>query len=161
MAFGTGKHFRYVHINSVCSTLGKEKCIALPAFHSFTGCDTTSGFFGRGKKSAWEAWKSFPGVTEAFLYMATNPHAPLTVECEHFKLLEQFCVVIYDRTSNLDSVNEARREMFCQKNRTMETIPPTQNALLQHCKRVAYQAGIWSTSDRANQETQVQKVMVG
>ena len=94
VAFGTGKHFKYVHINSVCSTLGKEKCIALPAFHSFTGCDTTSGFFGRGKKLAWEAWKSFPGVTEAFLYMARNPHAPLTVECEHFKLLERFCVVV-------------------------------------------------------------------
>ena len=66
VAFGTRKHLRYVHINSVCSTLRKEKCIALPAFHSFTGCDTTSEFFGREKKSAWEAWKSFPGITEAY-----------------------------------------------------------------------------------------------
>ena len=28
----------------------------------------------------------------------------------------------------------------------METIPPTQDALLQHRRRVAYQAGIWSIS---------------
>ena len=34
----------------------------------------------------------------------------------------------------------------------METIPPTQDAFLQHCRRAAYQAGIWSTSDRAHQE---------
>jgi len=34
----------------------------------------------------------------------------------------------------------------------METIPPTQNALLQHCKRVVYQAGIWTTSDLAQQQ---------
>ena len=47
---------------------------------------------------------------------------------------------------------EARKELFCQKNRTVETIPPTQDALLQHCRRrVAYQAGIWSISNKAQQ----------
>ena len=97
-------------------------------------------------------WKSFPEVTCAFLYIANHPHAPLTIECEHFRLLECFCVVIYDKTSNLESVNQARKDLFCQKSRTMETIPPSQDALLQHCKRVAYQAAIWSTSDKAQQE---------
>ena len=35
----------------------------------------------------------------------------------------------------------------------METIPPTQDALLQHCRRVAYQAGIWTTCELAQQQT--------
>ena len=152
LAFGTGTKFRHIHVNTMCNVLGIEKSIALPVFHSFTGCDTTSTFFGKGKKSAWDAWKSFPKVTSAFLYMANYPHTPLTIECEHFKLLERFCVVIYDKTSDLKSVSEARKELFCQKNRTMETIPPTQDALLQHCRRVAYQAGIWSISNKAQQE---------
>ena len=44
-----------------------------PYFHSFTGCDTTSSFFRKGKKTAWEAWKSYPDVTTAFATIALNP----------------------------------------------------------------------------------------
>ena len=62
---------------------------------------------------------------KAFLYMASNPHVPLNIESEEFNLLECFCVIIYDKTSSLEYVNEARRVLFCQKSRTMETIPPT------------------------------------
>ena len=59
---------------------------------------------------------------------------------------------MYDKTSNLESINEAQNEMFCQKNRTMslESIPQNEDAFLQHCKRVIYQAGVWSISDMAN-----------
>ena len=35
----------------------------------------------------------------------------------------------------------------------METIPPTQDALLQHTKGVAYQAGIWTTSNLSLQQS--------
>ena len=34
----------------------------------------------------------------------------------------------------------------------METISPTQDALLQHCRQVAYQAGISSISNKAQQK---------
>ncbi len=70
VAFGTRKSFMYLHINTICNALGREKSMALPIFHSFTGCDTTSGFFGKGKKSAWDAWKSYPEVTQAFVYVS-------------------------------------------------------------------------------------------
>ena len=33
----------------------------------------------------------------------------------------------------------------------MERLPPTQDALLQHTKRVAFQAGIWYTSEQIEQ----------
>ena len=93
---------------------GKRKSHSTTNFHSVTGCDTTSTFFGKGKKSAWHAWKAFPEVTKAFLYMASNPHVPLNIESEEFKLLDCFCVIIYDKTSSLEYVNEARRELFCR-----------------------------------------------
>ena len=120
---------------------------------------TTSGFGGRGKKSAWEAWKAYPDVTETF--MPNSPHLLITSECQHFQLLEQFSAVLYDKTSDLKFFNEARRELFCQKNKTMKNIPPTQDALLQHCKHVSYQTRIWTTSDIALQQSPLPKDMDG
>ncbi|KAG0725348.1 hypothetical protein GWK47_038759 [Chionoecetes opilio] len=39
-------------------------------------------------------------------------------------MLGKFYSRYYDKTSPLVSVNEARKELFCPKNRTMENIPP-------------------------------------
>jgi hypothetical protein len=151
VAFGTGKHFTYHHINAIYAALGTEKSMALPLFHSFTGCDTTSAFFGKGKKSAWEAWKCYPDVTSAFTFLALNPYHEVDADDQHFQQLERLTVVLYDKASDLEHVDEARKELYCQKERTMDTIPPTQDALLQHSKRSIYQAGIWSTSDQSEQ----------
>jgi len=41
--------------------------------------------------------------------------------------------------------------MFCQKEKSMERLPATQDALMQHTKRAVYQAGIWCTSDQIEQ----------
>ena len=86
-------------------------------------------------------------------FMALHPHTKVDVDAEHFQLLEHFTIVMYDKTSSLERVDEARKEIFCQKGKTMERLPPTQDALLQHVKRVAYQAGIWCTSEQSEQHT--------
>ena len=57
------------------------------------------------------------------------------------KPLERFVILLYDRTSSLESVNQARKQLFTQKGRTIDGLPPTQTALTQHTKRAAYQAG--------------------
>ena len=49
VGFGTGKHFKYYSINSMCQYLGKQKSRTLPFFHTFTGCNTTSQFLCKGK----------------------------------------------------------------------------------------------------------------
>ena len=88
---------------------------------------------GNGKKSAWEAWKSYREVTDVFLHLADqNPYYQSDTEDRNFKLLDRFTVVLYDKTSNGTSVNEARKEMLIKKNRTLENIPPTQvNVVIQ------------------------------
>ena len=50
------------------------------------GSDMTSQFLGdenkskkKAKKSCEEAWKSFPPVTEAFMYPNVNPFQPMSV----------------------------------------------------------------------------------
>jgi hypothetical protein len=93
--------------NAICNSLGRNKSVALPVFHCFTGCDTTSAFFGKGKKTAWEVCKSYPEVTEAFLHMTKHPHSPVTEESQHFQLLERFSVILYDKTSDLESIDES------------------------------------------------------
>ena len=57
---------------------------------------------------------------------------------------------MYDRNSNLESVNTARRELFCKQSRNLENLPPTEDALLQHTKRAIFQASIWNTAATEN-----------
>lgn len=145
VAFGMGKKYRMYHINSICEHLGEERSRALPIFHAFTGCDTTSAFRGKGKKSAWQTWSIDKDITDTFLNFACHPFQQVDVESDYFKKIERFTIVLYDRTSHLTSVNECRRVLFCQMNRSMDNLPPTRNSLLQHTRRAVYQAGIWTT----------------
>ena len=48
---------RYIPAHAIAQSLGQSKAMALPAFHALTGCDTTSTFFGKGKKTAWSVWQ--------------------------------------------------------------------------------------------------------
>jgi len=79
-------------------------------------------FFGKGKIIAWEAWKSTPELTEALINIATHLFVPVSDDSPMFSCLERFVVVMYCNTSNLDSVDNARMELFCHKNRTMENL---------------------------------------
>ena len=116
IAFGVGKSYRFLSINAICSTLGELKSQTLPIFHALTGCDTTSTFKGKGKKSAWQAWQVFEEVTETLVHLSLNPFENVHVDSIHFASIERFIVVLYDRTSPLISVNDVREELFCKKN---------------------------------------------
>ena len=138
--FGIGKHYRFIPAHLVALSMGPEKASALPFFHALTGCDTTSAFCGIGKKTAWDAWEIFPQVTTVFSSLSKN-----LCEIDHSLLdkLEHFVVLLYSKTCEAERVNEARQELFA-RGRSVENIPPTQGALIQHVYRAAFQAGyIW------------------
>ena len=126
VGFGTGKKFRYYSINSICQALGEDKSRAILFFHAFSGCDTTSQFHGKAKKSVWEAWKSFPPATTAFVQIFQEPFQQLTLQSRLFEVLEHFTCVIYDRTTELSSVSDLRQDLFSKRSKLMENIPPTQ-----------------------------------
>ena len=46
IAFGAGKHFRYLAIHDIAAQLGPQKEEALPMLHALTGCDTVTCFLG-------------------------------------------------------------------------------------------------------------------
>ena len=139
VAFATGRSFRFLAAHEIAKTLGPNKCRALPFFHAFTGCDTVSCFGGRGKKTAWETWKSDDGVTAAFGALSATPNSTTIDEC--IAPLQRFVVLLYDRTSSQEHVNDARKQLFTQNCRTIDAIQPTRAALNQHAKRAAYQVG--------------------
>lgn len=103
VGFGTGRSFSYIHINALALTLDKEMSTALPVFHNFTGCDTVLVFLGKGKRCAWETWKSFPDVTKAFNDIASHPFKEVDISDENFKLLERFTVLMHQKTSGLET----------------------------------------------------------
>lgn len=84
-------------------------------------------------------WTVYPEVTAAFSTLSQTPDE--TAVCRIMPLIEQFVVYMYDRASDCDTVDKARKELFAHKARPMEAIPPTSAALFQHVKRTAYQAG--------------------
>ena len=43
--------------------------VLLPAFQALAGCNTTSGFAGRGKRTARSAWSKFKDVTPLYLHL--------------------------------------------------------------------------------------------
>jgi hypothetical protein len=144
LSFGVSQHFRYIAIHKIASAMGPDKSLALLFLHAFTGCDTVSFFKGCGKKTAWEVWALLPEMTAAFAALSCTP---IEVTTDHELLLQKFVVALYDRKSPCANVNEARQSLFTKKGRSIDRIPPSQAALLQHAKRAAYQAGhIWGQS---------------
>ena len=104
IAFGTGKHFLYYHLNTICGRLGREQSPCLPPFHAFTGCDSTSSFYGKTKKkTAWATWSIYPEVSEAFVFMLENTFAQTDCTSHFFLLLERFTILLYhDKTSCIE-----------------------------------------------------------
>lgn len=145
IAFGVGKHLRYLPVHDIACSMGPEKSRALLTFHAFTGSDQTSSFANRGKKTAWEAWDIYNQVTPIFQSLSNSPSISSVIDA--MPMLERYVVIMYDRTSTCETVNDARKDLFTRKGRAIDAIPPTADALLQHTKRSMYQAGhCWGNS---------------
>ena len=72
--------------------------------------------------------QAFPEVTDALCFIVENPFQILSVELPEFKLLQRFVIILYNQTSELESLNSCRMELFCKQDRSMEKLPPTENA---------------------------------
>ncbi|KAG1674335.1 hypothetical protein GQR58_015133 [Nymphon striatum] len=82
------------------------------------------------------------GITEN--QAALQKWLVIDLSSQHFKDIERLTVILYDKTSTLEFVNECRKQFFAQRG-NLESIPPTQDALLLYVQRTAYQTGIWAT----------------
>ena len=81
----------------------------------------------KGKATAWQAWLETPEVTDAFVHLAENPFVIADRDSHEFKAFEKFVVRLYDKSGNSNSVNETRKNLFCQKTiKSLNRLPPTQ-----------------------------------
>ena len=125
------------------TSIGYKKAIALPVFHTFTGCDTVSLFKSIVKKTAWKWWSSFDSVTAGILDLSSGN---TTVRNETAGLLERFAILLYNTTSMNTSVNQLRKGLFTE-GCSIEKVPPMSGALLQHDNRTLHQGGnVWGNA---------------
>lgn len=82
-----------------------------------------------------------PQLATVFYHLA---NAPKEIKDEHFAEVERYVVLLYQRTSPVSKVNDARKQLFASGSRQLQNIPPTKAALVQKIKRATFQAGhIW------------------
>lgn len=133
---------RFISIKELCTALEEPVCILLPFFHALTGCDTTSSFFGHGKKSAFRIFKrfletsTFEKITESSIETA-------------FELSQKYILMLYNAKAATD-LNELRFHLAVNSNKKVECFPPTNSSTLQHVLRALYQTIIWINSNQSS-----------
>ena len=65
----------------------------------------------------------------------------LQITDEDFLSLERYVILIYDRASTLQNVNECCKALFSKKGRSIDALPPSRDALIQHSRRALLQGG--------------------
>ena len=73
--FDTGKSFRFLPAHEMTTVLGPDGCTTLPIFHAFTRCNTVPWFGGSGKRTAWDTWRAYDDITQAFSYLSNTPES--------------------------------------------------------------------------------------
>ena len=135
------KNQNFYNIKDITSFIGLTICKALSFYYSFAGCDTT--FFKRGKCKIWDTWHNNTHkdeITSVFTKLSDQP--PLITDIG-MNILEQFVIEIYSvsKSFKYTSLGEMRLQKFITSiDNNLCNLPPSCDALLQHAKRVCYQA---------------------
>ena len=106
----TQNTLRYIHINTMHQQLGSQLCKALPGYHGFSCCDFTAAFIRKGKVIPFKKLKKNPAAIEVFANLGKSEE----VTDQDCKVIEKYVCEIYSKPK-LDSVNDARLEMFLNK----------------------------------------------
>lgn len=146
IGFGQGKAYKDIPVHQISQMLGPQHYTALPLFHALTGCDVVSALYRISKKTAWKAWLAFPPVTDTFVAITQDPTS-FTLQWQHMRHLERWVILMYIKNCDTDSLNEARKRMFTNGLKDLDSIPQTKHAFYQHTKRALLTAAfIWKQS---------------
>ncbi|PIK38210.1 hypothetical protein BSL78_24949 [Apostichopus japonicus] len=138
---GSGCNLRTIDLKMVQEQIGDEVTKALIGLHCFTGCDSVSAFYSKGKKKALKLLQTETSFCSAFQTLGNDFETPLSIT----PTLEAFTCKLYAQHNDSD-VNIARYNLFRLARRSEDNMPPTKDALLQHIKRVNYQAALYKRS---------------
>ncbi|KAG0720529.1 hypothetical protein GWK47_048331 [Chionoecetes opilio] len=87
-------------------------------------------------------------------HFMNHPYMTVARELQaNFPLLERFTVIIYNKTSNLDSVNEARRELFSRRTGQWKRFPKSKKPFCStHCAQSKPSWNFGQTRDQCEQK---------
>ena len=137
---GVKDKLRFIPIHSLVESLGSDTCASLPCFHALTGCDSTSGLYGIGKKKAWMTLRKNVSLHSWIAKLGDELPLPSDIS----KTSEAFICVLYTSAKMPESTaDQLRYWMFCQKNQKSKSLPPTTDSLHHHIERCNYQALVW------------------
>ena len=108
---GRGDGRKTYHINKLYHELGDSLCLGLPFFHTFTGCDSTSSFYGRPKRAFYNHWMSYDRTNDVTLAFQQLSWLPTLEKVEaNMAVLERFVATLYAHGIENDdfSINNAR-----------------------------------------------------
>jgi len=135
---------RYIPVHDVCSTLSDITCQILPSVHALTGCDTTSAFFGIGKKSVFKLLKTSSDDLFSLANLGTFDIDDAT------RAARQLIAPLYDTKRKFKSchsdLNRLRVKLATSKESALVRLPPSESSFKQHVLRSCLQAKIWTTS---------------
>ncbi|KAG1675715.1 hypothetical protein GQR58_014542 [Nymphon striatum] len=131
-------HERFVNIESICAKIGTEACAILPAYHSITGCDTTSFPFGIGKLKPWKK------MIKLKCYSLLNNFGSTLASIGFLSRSKEFFrTVMYGGNKDECYIDTRIRMYERQKVKSSSGIIPDENSTTQHLKRSCFQAYIW------------------
>jgi hypothetical protein len=137
---GKGANLRTLDLDTIHEVLGSELSTALIGLHCFTGCDSVSALYGKGKKKALKLLVKNRSFCEVFQRLGGS----YEVTEDMMTVLEKFVCKLYG-LHDCSEVNQARHRMFCLgKSELM--MPPNKDSLLCHVQRANYQASIYKQS---------------
>ena len=134
-------------------------------------------FLEKEKKSLWVAWTAYSSAAVAFKYAFQDLFMKVDKNYMCFKLIERFTWVIYDKTTSITNVNDFRQDLFLKQAKLINSslpptqvslvvhalflldefylllcfLPGTQDAYIEHTNGALFQASIWATYLKKNQ----------
>ena len=129
---------------SVCSSFSEITCRFLPGAHALSGCNTTSSFFGNGKKLVYKILKDAASDFHDLDNLG-DPDKDVAISCS-----SRFVARLYDQkkscASSHHNINKLQVKLATSRDASLVRLPPSEAALRQHILRASFQTKVWHSS---------------
>uniref|UniRef100_A0A8C4NGS3 Uncharacterized protein n=1 Tax=Eptatretus burgeri TaxID=7764 RepID=A0A8C4NGS3_EPTBU len=141
--FHTGRdnNVHTIDLQAIQQELGDDIAKAIIGLHCFTGCDSVSSFYGKGKTKAIKLLTQNKSFSHACQMLGES----FSITDELVSLLEDFVCKLYSQ-QEYSHVNDARYSMFSMATRNESVMPPNRDALIKQVQRANFQAAVCKRS---------------
>ena len=128
---------RFIPVHDICRSHSPVFIKILPAIHALTGCDSTSAFFGIGKKSVYTmVTDKGAHCFEALLVLGRQDEAVGIAEAR------KFIACLYDpkgkEISAHISMDILRAKFAAKRDSSLAKLPPCEDSMKQHIRRASW-----------------------